>query len=128
MTSLNPANASDTRLRRWASWIPLLGLGLAGVVGYRYWTDALEEAPVAEVHAGFLNFMAENSSKAQEYRDLYYKKFGRESVASKHFEQVCAAMYKSAVADNVSPERYSEPMARDCKAFARRHPPGELPR
>jgi hypothetical protein len=84
--------------------------------------------PVEEVHAGFLNFMAENSSKAHEYRDLYYKKFRRESVASKHFEQVCAAMYQSAVADNVNPERYSEPMARGCKSFGRRHLPGELPR
>jgi len=87
----------------------------------------MEQSGVTEVHASFLNFMAERSPKAREYRSSYYRKFGRDSVASKHFEQVCAVMYRSALDDNVSPSEHSELMAKGCKAFGRKHPTLELP-
>ena len=118
---------SQAHLRSWLSWVPLLALAVAGIIGYRMWTDRLEQSPVAEVHAGFLNFMAEHSPRAQEYRHLYYRKFGRESVASKHFEQVCAAMLNSAIADGAQPAKYSEPMTKGCQSFARKYPLGALP-
>jgi hypothetical protein len=105
----------------------LLGFGAAVLVGYRVWTDKLEDSPVIEVHAGFLNFMAERSPKAREFRSRYYAKFGRNSVASKHFEQVCAVMYRAALDDNVDPTQHSELMAKGCRAFGRKHPTSELP-
>ena len=127
MSTLSKENERHSRLRSWVGWVPLLGLGFAGIIGYRVWTDKLEQSPVAEVHAGFLNFMADHSPTARAYRNLYYKKFERESIASKHFEQVCAAMYQSTVDDSVDPESYSELMAKGCKSFGRKYPPGELP-
>jgi hypothetical protein len=118
---------TQARVRSWLSWVPLLTLGLAGIIGYRLWTDKLEQSPVAEPHSAFLNFMVEHSPNAREYRNRYYRKFGRDSVASKHYEQVCAAMVRSTVDDGVDPATHSEPMANVCKSLGRKYPPGELP-
>jgi hypothetical protein len=124
----NPTEPSPpSRLRRWLGWLPLLVFGLVMVIGYRVWTDRLEASPITAAHAGFLDFMAENSPKARDYRNRYYAKFGRQSVASKHFEQVCAAMLRSAVDDNVDPAQHSAPMANGCKSRGRRYPGVELP-
>ena len=116
-----------SRLRRWAGWLPLLlflGLSLAG---YRWWTDRLKQSPVAEVHARFLDFMAERSPKARAYRSAYAARFGRDSVASEHFEQVCAAMLGLAVEDHVDPGEHSRPMAERCRALGRKYPGTALP-
>jgi hypothetical protein len=117
----------QSRFRSWAGWLPLLGFVGAVLVGYRLWSDQMEQSRITEVHASFLNFMAERSPKAREYRSSYYRKFGRDTVASKHFEQVCAVMYRSARSDNVDPSEHSELMAKGCRAFGRKHPSAELP-
>jgi hypothetical protein len=128
MSTLSQDDDRQSRVRRWIGWIPLVAFGLAVLIGYRLWTDRLEQSPVAEVHAGFLDFMAEHSPKAREYRNEYYRKFGRSNVASRHFEQVCAAMHAAAVDDNVDPSAYSNPMAAACKSRGRKYLRGELPR
>ena len=127
MAAPDEVSSRQSLLRRLVGWIPLVSLGLVAVIGYRVWTDKLEWSPVTKDHAGFLDFMAEHSPNARQYRSRYLQKFGRESVASRHFEQVCAAMVASAVADNVDPTRYSEPMTRGCKIRGRKYARGELP-
>jgi len=120
--------AGESWLRRWIGWVPLLAFFLVALAGYRIWTDKLKQSPVAEVHAQFLDFVAERSPKARAYRSGYYSKFARDSVASEHFEQVCAAMYRLAVEDKVNPADHSSLMANGCKGLGRKHPSTELPR
>jgi hypothetical protein len=117
-----------SRFRRWVGWLPLLALCAGSLVGYRVWTDRLKQSAVADVHAQFLDFMAGHSPKALAYRIDYYKKFERDSVASQHFEQVCASMYSLAVEDKVNPADHSTMMAKGCKAFGRKYPGTALPR
>jgi hypothetical protein len=127
MTEPDPQAERVSRYGRWVGWIPLLALCVVPLAGYRIWTDRLKQSPVAEVHARFLDFMAGRSPRAQAYRIDYYSKFERDSVASEHFEQVCAAMYSLAVEDKLDPADYSTMMAKGCKAFGRRYPGTELP-
>ena len=114
-------------LREAAGWAPLVLFVTACLVGYRHWSDKMEASPVAPVHANFLDFMAAQSTAAQAYRQLYFQKFGRDSVASKHFEHVCASMVTLAAQDGVDPARHSQPSARACKAFAKKYALGTLP-
>jgi hypothetical protein len=116
-----------SRFRQWIGWLPLLAFCLFALVGYRVWTDKLKQSPVDPVHARFLDFMAERSPKARAYRLGYEQNFGRNSVASEHFEQVCAVMYRLAVEDKVDPAAHSSLMAKGCKAFGRKHPGTSLP-
>ena len=127
MAEPDPPVESATRFRRWLGWLPLLVLCGASLVGYRIWTDRLKQSPVVAVHADFLDFMAGRSPKAMAYRLGYYKKFERDSVASEHFEQVCAAMYSLAVEDQIDPAEHSAMMAKGCRAFGRKHPGTQLP-
>src|SRR5688572_3387885 len=115
------------RLRSWLGWLPLLVFGLVSVVGYRVWTDRLEASPVTADHARFLDFIAEHSPQARDYRSRYYAKFGRPDIASKHFEQVCAAMVRAALDDRVDPAEHSAAMTRGCRSRGRRFPGLELP-
>jgi len=71
--------------------------------------------------------MAERSPKARDYRLGYEAKFGRDNVASEHFEQVCAAMVRLAVEDQVDPAAHSSLMAKGCSGFARKYPGTALP-
>lgn len=128
MNAADPQAEGGSRFRRWVGWVPLLALCLVSLVGYRVWTDRLRQSPVADAHARFLDFMADRSPKALAYRIDYYKKFERDSVASEHFEQVCAAMYRLAVADKVNPADHSSLMANGCRTFGRKHPGTDLPR
>ena len=120
-----PAHVS--RFRQWIGWLPLLALCAFALVGYRLWTDKLKQSPVDPVHARFLDFMSERSPKARDYRLGYEAKFGRDNVASQHFEQVCAAMVRLAVEDKVDPAAHSSLMAKGCRAFSRKHPGTALP-
>ena len=102
-----------------SGWLPLLAFFPVALVGYRRWTDRLRQSPVAEVHARFLDFVAERSPKARAYRSGYHGRFARDSVASEHFEQVCAVMHRLAVEDNADPADHSSPMAKRCKGLGR---------
>lgn len=119
--------ARPSRLRRAVGWVPLLAFCGLSLVGYRWWSDHLRQSPVAEVHARYLDFLAERSAQASAYRDAYYGKFGRDSVASEHFEQVCATMLRLALQDQVDPAAHSAPMAPRCSALGRKYPGLGLP-
>jgi hypothetical protein len=119
--------ALAVRFKSLIGWFPMLAFAGLTILGLRHWTDKMEDAPVEQVHAKFLDFMASESAQAGAYRNGYYAKFQRESVASKHFEQVCAAMLAAALRDNVDPTNYSVPMARRCRAVGKKYPPGALP-
>jgi hypothetical protein len=108
-------------------WAPLLLFLAACLIGYRLWAQKMEASPIAAVHQKFLEFMATRSASAKEYQETYFRKFGRDSVASKHFEQVCAAMFSLAVQDGVDPARHSAPSARACRSFAKKYAAGALP-
>ena len=114
-------------LRSALGWLALVAFAGLTLVGFRLVTDQLKDAPVEVAHARFLDFLAAESAQAQAYRTRYYQKFGRHSVASKHFEQVCAAMTVAAGRDGVDASRYSAPMSRACRSLARKYVPDALP-
>jgi len=57
----------------------------------------------------------------------YNAKFGRETVASRHFEQVCGVMTRLAQAEGVNPAAYSGEMAAACRQLGGYYPGDELP-
>jgi hypothetical protein len=115
------------RLRSLIGWIPILAFAGLTLLALRQWTDTMEVTSVEPTHAKFLDFLATESVRASAYRGSYYAKFQRETVASKHFEQVCAAMLTAALQDDVDPTNYSAPMARRCRAVGKKYPPAALP-
>jgi hypothetical protein len=114
-------------IRAVVGWVPVLAFAGLTLTGYRLVTDRLKDAPVEPVHARFLEFLAVESAQAGTYRSRYDAKFSRDTVASKHFEQVCAAMLAAALRDQVDPSRHSAPIARSCRALVRKFPSDALP-
>jgi hypothetical protein len=127
MSSASSTGPQRSLFKEIVGWAPLLIFLAACLIGYRLWAEKMEVSPVATVHQEFLAFMATRSSAAKAYQDSYFNKFGRDSVASKHFEQVCAAMFALAMQDGVDPARHSAPSARACRSFARKYSAGALP-
>lgn len=114
-------------LRQWGVLIAFGVLAVGTLVGFRTWTEAKAQAPVTREYAGFLDYMAERSPQAREYRQTYYRKFARDTVASQHFEQVCAVMHRVALDEGAEPGKYSEHMSRGCEQLARIYIGTELP-
>ena len=115
-------------LRKWGMLIAFALFAVAAFVLFRYWTEGKANEPVVKEYAAFLDHMAEGSSNAKAYRDRYYLQFGRTSVASRHFEQVCGAMYQQATMQGAAVRSYSEHMAQACKQFAQSYGSEALPK
>ena len=127
MSSASSTGPRRSVLKEIVGWAPLLIFLAACLIGYRLWAQKMEVSPVATVHQEFLAFLAARSPGAKAYQERYFSKFGRDSVASKHFEQVCAAMFSLAVQDGVDPARHSAPSARARRSFSKKYAPGALP-
>lgn len=114
-------------IRQWGLLVAFGVFAIGTLVGFRYWTDHQADQPVIPPYGGYLEHLATGSAAARSYRLAYNAKFGRETVASRHFEQVCGVMTRLAQADGVNPAAYSSEMATGCRQFADYYPGDELP-
>jgi hypothetical protein len=111
-------------------WGLLIGFGVllvAALIGFRYWTEAKAEAPVAEPYRAYLEYAASRSPSAKEYLDQYYAKFSRTTVASRHFEWVCGVVTVRGDSEAANLDAFSKEMATGCRAFARYSKRGDAP-
>jgi hypothetical protein len=95
----------------WKQWHHLIVLGgftVSFVVFFQFWARYQGDLPVVPVHSSYLEYLSKYSPKAREYMETYFREQGRASVASKHFEHVCAAMTRLAVEDEYTPNEYPE--------------------
>jgi predicted negative regulator of RcsB-dependent stress response len=111
-------------------WGMLIGFGLfvaCTFAGFRYWTEYQADQPIAAQYRGFIDHLAANSAKANDYQQAYQRSFGRQTVASRHFEQVCAVMARMAESDGVNTDTYSSEIGYSCRRLARHFVSDELP-
>lgn len=104
-------------LREWGSLIAFGMFAVTVLIGFRLWTEHQENQPVADAYRDYLAHLASRSKGANEYLEGYYAKHARRSVASRHFESVCATMTRLADGEGVHPEEFSSHMARACRTF-----------
>jgi hypothetical protein len=114
-------------LKQWGVLIAFAFLAIGTFVGFRIWTENKATAPVVAEYAGFVTYLAEQSTDAREYLQTYHRKFSRNTVASQHFEQVCGVMHRLAIGQGVEPAKYSEQMSRGCEQFSRAYVGRALP-
>lgn len=122
--------ATTTRrfVRRWAFALSA-AVGIAAVlVGLRLWTDHQLDAPIDVEYAAFLDVLAQRSAQARGYRASYRHHFGRDAVASRHFEQVCATMLRMAESDGAAVPSSHAAMADGCRRLIPKYAGDALPR
>ncbi|MDR6214572.1 hypothetical protein [Paracidovorax wautersii] len=114
--------------RRWA--VPIAVVALVGslLVAFRAWTDYQLQAPVATDYARFLDALTEQSPQAAAYRAAYGHHFARDTVAARHFEQVCATMLRMAESDGATVPPEDAAMAGGCRRLTARYAADALPR
>lgn len=110
--------------------MPIGAVALVGslLVAFRAWTDYQLEAPVAADYAGFLDALAAQSPQAMAYRAAYGHHFSRDTVAARHFEQVCATMLRMAESDGATVPPSDAAMADGCRRHMSQYAADALPR
>lgn len=95
------ANGKPSILRKGVRLAVVL-LVLAGLlVGFRLWKTSLENAPVDASYRDFLEYVAAQSPAARLYLGRYYQRYARDTVAARHFYQVCSSVTHLADRDGV---------------------------
>ena len=89
-------------LRKWVSLAFLLAVAIGLLLGFKAWKTSLENAPVDAGYRDFLSFVATQSPAADLYLKRYYERHARDSVAARHFSQVCASVTALADRDQVA--------------------------
>ena len=101
----------------WHEWSHLIVLG-GVIVGFSLffplWAHYRADLPIVPEYARYLDYLSGHSPKAKQYADTYYREHGRDTVASKHFEHVCAAMSGLAVGDGFTLKDYPDFPAEWC--------------
>jgi hypothetical protein len=101
----------------WQEWRHLIVLG-GGVVGFSLlfplWAHYRANLPVVPEYRRYLDYLTSHSPKARGYAEAYYREHSRDTVASKHFEHVCAAMTGLAVEDGFTLKDYPDFPAEWC--------------
>lgn len=101
----------------WHDWHHLIVLGsfvVASVVFFQFWFRYQENQPIVTEYSRYLDYLSEHSPKASRYAATYFNEHGRATVASKHFEHVCAAMTGLAVEDGFTLTQYPDFPAEWC--------------
>jgi uncharacterized protein YifE (UPF0438 family) len=108
---------------------PLGALAVVVVVfgGARLAIDHAADEPIEEGYAKYVNAVAASSPSANAYLERYYARYKRRTVASRHFESVCAEVTTAADRDRFDPERVSQLMARTCRTLTGGRTTGEVP-
>lgn len=86
----------------WQEWRQLIVLGSV-IVGFSLlfplWAHYRADLPIVIEYSRYIEYLTTHSPKAKHYADIYYAEHGRSTIASKHFEHVCAAMTGLAIQD-----------------------------
>lgn len=90
-------SGKPSSLRKWVRLAFLLLIIAGLLVGFRTWRTSLERAPVDASYRDFLSFAAAQSPAVDLYLKRYYERYGRDTVAARHFPQVCSSV--TALAD-----------------------------
>lgn len=93
----------------WQRWRPLIAMGsflLVFLIGFRYWADWKADQPIVIEYRQYLDFLVQRSPQAAAYQQRYFKAQVRETVASRHFEHVCAVMTGLAALDGFTLQEY----------------------
>jgi hypothetical protein len=101
----------------WQTWRHLIVLGgfLVGyVIFFQFWSAWRADLPVVPEYGRYIDYLTSHSPKAKRYAGDYFREHGRDSVASKHFEHVCAAMTGLAVEDGFTLADYPDFPAQWC--------------
>lgn len=94
-------NGKPSTLRKGVRLAVVL-LVLAGLlVGFRLWRTSLENAPVDASYRDFLEYVTAQSPAARLYLGRYYQRYARDTVAARHFYQVCSSVTHLADRDGV---------------------------
>ena len=120
-------SAEKSFVRKWGVQLSFGVVVLAGLSGFRLWTERQANAPVIEPYRQYLDQLAAGSPVANEIRNGYFKKYSRDTVASRHFESLCGAMTEAAESEGVDADKFSPYMAKGCRDIAKHGPPtGEI--
>ena len=106
---MQPSNPSLGAL--WQEWRQLIVLGscvVGFVIFFQFWGPYRANLPIVPEYRRYLDHLATHSPRAQQYADAYYREHGRPTIASKHFEHVCAAMTTLAVEDGFTLQDYPD--------------------
>jgi hypothetical protein len=101
----------------WREWRHLIVLGsciVGFVIFFQFWFRYQEMQPIVIEYKRYLDYLVAHSPKARTYETEYFRTHGRDTVASKHFEHVCAAMTGLAVEDGFAPAAYPDFPAQWC--------------
>ena len=93
----------------WHEWRHVIVL-VSVIVGFSLlfplWAHYRADLPIVIEYSRYLDFLSGHSPKAKHYAETYYREHARDTVASKHFEHVCAAMTGLAVQDGFTLKDY----------------------
>ena len=101
--------------KRWLVVVGYAVVVLALLLGFRYWREWQANEPVYEDLAAYLSTHAEQSLKAQEYLQRYYRVRQRETVAARDFPVVCGNVTLLAESDGVQIGPAWATMAKECR-------------
>lgn len=95
----------------WREWRHLIVLGsfiLCYMVGFKYWATWQADQPIVNDYRRYLDYLAAHSPQAAAYEREYHRTKQRDSVASRHFEHVCAVMTALAAEEGFKLEDYPD--------------------
>jgi hypothetical protein len=103
--------ASNERPGIWRKWHHLIVLGCFVVIymiGFKFWATYQADLPIVDVYRSYLDYLDSRSPKAQAYEATYFREKGRDTIASRHFEHLCAVMTALAIEDGYLPTDYTD--------------------
>lgn len=70
---------------------------VACMAGFRFWKQQLEDAPVDALYRDYLAYVTARVPAADLHLQRYYQRYGRDTVAARHFKPLCRSV--TAMAD-----------------------------
>lgn len=113
--------------KRWLRGAGYAAVVLALLFGFRYWREWQMSQPVYKEYADYMNTHAQQSLKAQEYLQRYYRVHQRDTVAARDFPVVCGNVTLLAESDGVQIGADWATMAKECRKAVRPQSLGQLP-
>lgn len=105
-------------LRQWGVLIAFAAVGIAAIGGFRMWTEHQADQPIVEPYKAYVAGLAAASPRAADFLKRYQAVYGRDTVMSKHYLQMCAVMTRVAAEEGAHPEKIHAGQAGTCSAMA----------